>query len=65
MNKLENVKVGDKLLVSNQYGERIETIVRVTNTLVITRCSNRYRKKMDGVYLLNVGILNMQSQRHH
>lgn len=37
MNELKNVKVGDKLLVRNRYGEGIETVERITKTLVFTR----------------------------
>lgn len=38
MNELENVKVGDKLLVRNNiYWEDIEIVERVTKTLVITK----------------------------
>ncbi len=44
MNELENVKVGDKLLVRNRYGEDIEIVKRVTKTLVITE-HHRYRIK--------------------
>lgn len=37
MNELENVKVGDKLLVHNRYGEDIEIVRKVTKTLVVTK----------------------------
>ena len=37
MKELENVKVGDRLLVRNSYGEGIETVERITKTLVFTR----------------------------
>lgn len=37
MNELENVKVGDKLLVRNYFEEKIETVVKVTKTLAITQ----------------------------
>lgn len=37
MSELKNVKVGDKLLVRNSYGEGIETVERITKTLVFTR----------------------------
>lgn len=40
MSELKNVKVGDKLLVRNRYVEVIETVERITKTLVFTR----YRK---------------------
>lgn len=46
MDKLSDVKVGDKLLVRTNYTERIEMVERVTETLVITE---RHRfKKNDG-----------------
>lgn len=41
---LENVKVGDKLLVRTSYEEYIETVERITATLVITKL-HRYIKK--------------------
>lgn len=45
MNELENVKVGDKLLVRNNvYWEDIEIVERVTKTLVITK-RHRFRIK--------------------
>lgn len=37
MTALENVKVGDKLYVSNRFFEDIEIIERITQTLVITK----------------------------
>lgn len=37
MNELENVKVGDKLIVRNNFEEKIETVVKVTKTLAITQ----------------------------
>lgn len=40
---LENVKVGDKLIVTNHYGDRIDTVERITSTLVITKI-HRFRK---------------------
>lgn len=45
MNELENVKVGDKLLARNYYQERIETVVKVTKTLVVAQQGRRYRKR--------------------
>lgn len=47
MNELENVKVGDKLLVRSYFEEKIETVVKVTKTLVVTKY-HRFRIK-DGV----------------
>lgn len=44
METLENVKVGDKLLTSHNYGESIEIVERITETLVITKYY-RYGKK--------------------
>lgn len=44
MDKLENVKVGDKLKVYGRYDEQIEVVKRVTATLVITDY-NRFNKK--------------------
>lgn len=44
MASLENVKVGDKLIVRTPYDEYIETVERVTATLVITK-RNRFIKK--------------------
>lgn len=44
METLENVKVGDKLLTSHNYGESIEIVERITETLVITK-HYRYGKK--------------------
>lgn len=46
METLENVKVGDKLLVRTRYGEDIETVERITPTLVVTK-TRRFRK-IDG-----------------
>lgn len=43
MDKLSDVKVGDKLLVRTNYTERIEMVERVTETLAITK-GNRFRK---------------------
>lgn len=37
MKELENVKIGDKLLVRNRYGECIEIVMKVTKTLVVTK----------------------------
>lgn len=39
---MENVKVGDKLLVRNRYWENIEIVEKVTKTLVITK-RHRFR----------------------
>lgn len=44
MASLENVRVGDKLKVRTQYSEYIETVERVTATLVITKL-HRFIKK--------------------
>lgn len=44
MGTLENVKVGDKLVTTNNYGESIEIVERITETLVITKYY-RYGKK--------------------
>lgn len=45
MNSLENVNVGDKLFVSNGRVGYLETVVRVTNTLVITNVHRFSRKR--------------------
>lgn len=37
MASLDNVKVGDKLKVRTQYAESVETVERITATLVITK----------------------------
>lgn len=37
MNSLENVKVGDKLFISNGMVECLETVERLTQTLVVTK----------------------------
>lgn len=37
MNSLENAKVGDKLFVSNGMVEYLETVERLTQTLVVTK----------------------------
>lgn len=42
MNELENVKVGDKLLVRNRCWEDIEIVEKLTKTLVITK-RHRFR----------------------
>lgn len=47
MNKLENIKVGDKLFVYNLNQERIETVTNMTETLAITD-GHRFRIK-DGM----------------
>lgn len=44
MEALENVKVGDKLIVRTSYNECIETVERITATLVITKY-HRFNKK--------------------
>lgn len=44
MNDLENVKVGDTLFVSNGTDSFLETVKRLTQTLVITK-HHRYAKK--------------------
>lgn len=44
MESLENVKAGDRLVVSNRYGENIDVVERITETLVITKI-HRFRKK--------------------
>lgn len=41
MNNLENVNVGDKLFVSNGWIGYLETVERLTNTLVITKVHSR------------------------
>lgn len=47
MNKLENIKVGDKLFVYIRYQEQIETVTNMTETLAITD-GHRFRIK-DGM----------------
>ena len=44
MNSLENVKVGDTLLVSNGVSEYLDEVVRLTNTFVIAK-AHRFAKK--------------------
>lgn len=44
MESLENVKVGDKLIVHSRHDRRIAEVERVTATLVITK-HYRFRKK--------------------
>lgn len=44
MNSLENVRVGDVLAVSDNMSEYLETVERVTETLVITKV-HRFKKK--------------------
>lgn len=44
MGTLENVKVGDKLIVRTAYDEYLETVERITATLVITKF-HRFIKK--------------------
>lgn len=44
---LTNVKVGDKLIVHTRFNQYIETVERVTATLVITK-THRFRKS-DGI----------------
>lgn len=44
MENLNDVKVGDLLIVSNHYGNRVEAVERLTETLVITKYG-RYRKR--------------------
>ena len=50
MTALENVKVGDKLYVSNGFFEDIEIIERITQTLVITKGHRRFVKKSGRLY---------------
>lgn len=40
---LANVRVGDKLIVHTRYNQFIETVERITATLVITK-THRFRK---------------------
>ncbi|MBD5414871.1 MAG: hypothetical protein HDR46_01150 [Bacteroides sp.] len=49
MTALENVKVGDKLYVSNRFFEDIEIVERITQTLVITK-KHRFVKKSGRLY---------------
>lgn len=44
MNSLENVKVGDKLLVRSRGRRSLQTVTRITATLVITN-SDRFSKQ--------------------
>lgn len=46
-NPLTNVKVGDRLIVHTRYNQYIETVQRITATLVITK-THRFRKT-DGI----------------
>lgn len=53
MNSLENAKVGDKLFVSNGMVECLETVERLTQTLVVTkhhRFAKNSGKLHGGVY---------------
>lgn len=45
MNNLENVKVGDYLIISKSYGNRniLAKVIRTTNTLVVTK-TYKFRK---------------------
>lgn len=52
MNELENVKVGDKLLVRNRCWEDIEIVEKVTKTLVITK---RHRFRIRDGYSIPMG----------
>ena len=49
MGKLDNVKVGDKLFVCNNYIKGIEIVERLTPTLVITK-SSRFVKNTGRLY---------------
>lgn len=49
MNSLENAKVGDNLFVSNGVVEYLETVERLTQTLVITK-SHRFAKTDGKLY---------------
>ena len=40
---LDNVTIGDKLVVTTDYGQRLEVVERITSTLVITKGS-RFNK---------------------
>lgn len=60
MNILENVKVGDKLLVRQCYeDDEIETVIRVTKTLAITMY-HRFRIK-DGLSIPTVKWMNARA----
>lgn len=53
MSSLENVKVGDRLFVSNRMDAFLETVERLTQTLVITkhhRFAKNSGKLQGGVY---------------
>lgn len=43
MGVLDDVKVGERLYVSNGMTGSLETVVRMTRTLVMTRCRRFYR----------------------
>lgn len=47
---LDNVKVGDKLLVRDRMCESVDTVTRLTATLVVTKCGRRYKKNNGGLY---------------
>lgn len=49
MNSLENAKVGDKLFVSNGMDESLETVERLTQTLVVTKY-HRFAKNSGKLY---------------
>lgn len=65
MKELENVKVGDRLLVRNSYGEGIETVERITKTLVFTRyrayrIKDGYSKSSDKWNLIHADIATQE-----
>lgn len=56
---LDNVTIGDKLVVTTDYGQRLEVVERITSTLVITKGS-RFNKSSGGVPAGLVGIISMR-----
>lgn len=43
MNELENVEVGDKVLSYGRWGDKLETVTKITKTQIITNVG-RYRR---------------------
>ncbi len=45
MNSLENVKVGDLLLINDRWGENVAVVERLTTTLIVTGDGYRINRK--------------------